>query len=135
MDPLFRTTARTIALISAIALLSAPLAQARDIYRWVDEEGVAHYGDRPTPGSEPVPVRNGKPVAPSGKDAESEEMAKLRENQCQLAKTRYAEYNASARMVEKDDFGKERELSAEERLQAIAKAKSDVEAYCASDQP
>ena len=40
---------RPIFLIIALLLASTALAQA---YRWVDEDGVVHYGDRPPPDAE-----------------------------------------------------------------------------------
>lgn len=119
-------------LLLAVALITAPgPAMSETIYRWVDSEGIKHYGDRPVPHADSVRVRDGKPVPSSKKEnSEDEEMTQLREEQCQLAKARYGEYSESNRMIEKDAFGKERELSPEERLAAIAKAKNDVETYC-----
>ena len=116
----------------SILLALAIGAQANaEIYRWVDEKGVTHYGDRPSADAEPVRIRHGKAVGPTDEEkAETAELAALREDQCEMAKERFEEYNSSARLVEKDDFGKERELSSEEKLAAIAKAQSDVKAYC-----
>jgi glutaredoxin len=33
-----------------LAVLYAGVAQAQSMYRWVDQEGQVHYGDRPPPG-------------------------------------------------------------------------------------
>ncbi len=46
--------------IAAIAVLvtGAVFAQA---YRWVDEDGVVHYSDRPEPGAEPVDLPTTRP--------------------------------------------------------------------------
>lgn len=129
-----RVTNRRLAQIVAMTVLfGCHSAQAGNIFRWVGEDGVVHYGDAPAIGSEPVAVRNGKPVPPPrGEDDESEEetLAEIRENQCEKARQRYAQYNDSSKIVETDAFGKKRELSAEERLTTIARAKGDVETYC-----
>ncbi len=130
-------TLRLIVPIFTFAIIGfSGLLQAENIYRWVDANGVVTYGDRPEVGSEPVQVRNGKAVPP--KDAPQktasknpdESMDEIRENQCKLARKRYSEFSNSAQIVETDEFGKKRELDAEERLTSIAKAKGDVESYC-----
>lgn len=43
---------RLLALIGL--LLAAPLPAAADVYRWVDEDGVVHYGDEPRGDAERV---------------------------------------------------------------------------------
>lgn len=117
--------------ISILLALALSTQASAEIYRWVDDNGVTHYGDRPSAGAETVRIRHGKAVGPSDEEkAETAELAALREDQCKMAQERFEEYNSSARLVEKDDFGKERELSSEEKLAAIAKAQSDVSAYC-----
>jgi len=42
---------RTIFLVFGLLAASAVMAQA---YRWVDEDGIVHYSDRPRPGAEQV---------------------------------------------------------------------------------
>lgn len=119
-----------ISLVALVLLGGSVTAQA-EIYRWVDEKGVAHYGDQPASDAERVRIRRGKAVGPNEEEkAETAELSALREEQCEMAQSRFKEYNNSSRLIEKDDFGKERELSAEERLAAIAKAQGDVQAYC-----
>lgn len=119
-----------VVILSTGVVMAAGSAHA-EIYHWVDEKGISHYGDRPDAGAEKFRVRHGKPVKPIREDlSEDEEMQKLKADQCQLAKARHAQYSKSSRIVEKDDFGKERELSSEERLETIARAKNDVESYC-----
>lgn len=114
-----------------LVTLGLSLPVSAEIYRWVDENGITHYGDRPATNADTVRVKKGKVVGPSPEErAEMAELAALREEQCEMAKARYAEYSSSDRLMEQDATGKKRELSHEERLAAIAKAKSDKEAYC-----
>ena len=67
---------RPILLFVGLLAASAALAQA---YRWVDEDGVVHYSDRPEPGAEQVDLptanstamrRTAQPAGDSGDDTE-----------------------------------------------------------------
>ena len=66
---------RSILLV--LALLAASAALAQEAYRWVDEDGVVHYSDRPREGAEQIalPAPNvattrqvARPTAASGDD-------------------------------------------------------------------
>lgn len=52
-------------------------AQAEDIWRWVDENGVVHYSDRPRPGAEKIELRGAQtyqaPAVPPSRDEAPEE--------------------------------------------------------------
>ncbi len=52
-------------MICTLSLLSCLAAQAGGIYRWTDEAGRVHFGERPPPagGGEAVKLRQGKPSA------------------------------------------------------------------------
>ena len=55
MRPLMR---RSAAIVFAIAgLLALPWVQAGKVYRWVDADGVAHYGDRMPASATAKPAR------------------------------------------------------------------------------
>ena len=41
-------------ILLALCLLAATAALAQEAYRWVDEDGVVHYSDRPREGAEPI---------------------------------------------------------------------------------
>jgi len=68
-------------ILLAFCLLAATAALAQEAYRWVDEDGVVHYSDRPREGAEqialPAPnVATTRPVArpaASSRDEEPEE--------------------------------------------------------------
>ena len=75
---------RTFIALAALAAAGAVLAQA---YRWVDEEGVVHYSDRPREGAEritlpsdyrvPQPAQTSAAAAfPTGGDEEREQQQK-----------------------------------------------------------
>ncbi len=44
-------------------LASVSLAGAADIYRWTDDAGQMHFGDRPPPGAERLELRNALPAS------------------------------------------------------------------------
>ena len=41
-------------ILFALCLLAATIAPAQEAYRWVDEDGVVHYSDRPRDGAEQI---------------------------------------------------------------------------------
>jgi hypothetical protein len=51
---------RTIFLVFGLLAASAVMAQA---YRWVDEDGIVHYSDRPRPGAEQVVLPESNTIA------------------------------------------------------------------------
>lgn len=50
-------------LITALFLLLAAGSVSAQAYRWVDENGVVHYSDRPEPGAERIDLPSDKTVA------------------------------------------------------------------------
>jgi hypothetical protein len=44
---------RTLLVIACLTI-PMPFAHAQDIYKWEDEKGVIHYGDKPAPGAKPL---------------------------------------------------------------------------------
>ena len=64
-----RTTLPILALLALLAAAAAPAQE--EIYKWVDENGVTHFGERPPAGAEarrvdvqPVPAVTPPPPAP-----------------------------------------------------------------------
>lgn len=64
-------------ILMALLFVSWPVAAAEEMWRWVDEEGVVHYSDRPHPGAERVLLESAQsykpPALPSRADARSGE--------------------------------------------------------------
>ncbi|NIR61927.1 MAG: DUF4124 domain-containing protein, partial [Gammaproteobacteria bacterium] len=54
---------RGIAVAAALSLLASTAGAG--VYRWVDDAGNVHYGDRPPPGAEAVEEAEA-PAAPAG---------------------------------------------------------------------
>lgn len=57
-----------------IACLAVPIsfAHAQDIYKWEDEKGVIHYGDKPAPGAKPFMKETAPFSTPEGRSDTSE---------------------------------------------------------------
>lgn len=56
-------------ILMALLLASWPVAAAEEMWRWVDEDGVIHYSDRPHPGAERVQLESAQSYqAPASPD-------------------------------------------------------------------
>lgn len=120
-----------------------------DIYHWIGKDGQLHYGDQPPPGVEavliqpergefelPLAQENGEAdTAPQGGDESAdandpERTARIRQDQCAKARKRLENYNSAARIQLRTTEGEIRDMTAEERVQAIAHAETDVAQFC-----
>jgi hypothetical protein len=142
--------------LAATALLLAAGAYANDVYRWVDETGTVHYGDRPgnreaeritlvidRPASaaraaSPPPRRTtGSPAesAPQPVVAEPPEPSarEQREQQaaaCQEARQRLETFTTARRLYRVGEDGEREYLSDAELEEARAQAAAEVERLC-----
>jgi len=60
--------------------LCACVAHAQEMYRWVDQQGKVHYGDRPPPAREVKDIQLRKFTAPSAEKTLSSAMLQAMEN-------------------------------------------------------
>lgn len=134
--------------------LLCSVAQA-DVYRWVDEQGGVHYGDRqPPPGQEGEQVdlpSTPAPAAPAEKKIDADRLLKTlqedrearqaeadrkldeqaeREKRCKALKTRYWRYNNVSSLYELDENGQRRYLSAAEKDEKLAGLREQMEEVC-----
>jgi hypothetical protein len=137
----------TVVLIGA-GLLLVSAAAAAETYRWVDAEGKVHYSDRPTQGAQEVQVRvPGEepalpPIADNGSLAPdpdapaqgSDEAAQVRAQLCDQARERLARYEKADGIYEEGADGQRRQLTVEERVDTILKARQSVQSLC-EEQP
>lgn len=140
-------------LITLLGVLATAAANAGPLYRWVDEQGKVHYGDKPpvAQDSEAVDLKFiGKGVteapapgaagarAPGDADPvlnlvepDSPLLLKPSPQRCALAKQRLQVYSQARRLESTDEFGQRQVLSDAERQKYIAGAREDVERACA----
>ena len=143
----------TIILLSGL-LLSTGAGAA--VYKWVDEDGRVHYGDRPE-SQRAAPVQM-PPAQPSGSvappvDRQSrqrrlvdtleedrlrrlEERAKAeteradRSRRCAWARDRMRRYESAGFLYDLDERGERRALSDAERRRALGQAQAEIDKWC-----
>lgn len=133
---------RLITVFAALLLFGAGGATGADeVYRWV-ENGQVHYGDRApkgveaeriTPQQGDFELRDSTDTAGESTTTDADEQARterIRQEQCEKARTRLERYREASRIrVERAD-GSTRDMTAEERVEAIARAEADVAELC-----
>lgn len=138
-----------LTLLCCSLLLCLPAA-ASEVFRWVDENGVVHYSDRPF-GEEaerlsvrtarPAPATPAAPAAPAappegdtgGKlfsDPDPQAQAELREANCQVARGRLSQIERSPRLFREAPDGGRRYLTDEEIADVRREAEELVDAWC-----
>jgi hypothetical protein len=145
--------------LALAALLAAAAAHAQ-VYRWVDEQGKVHYGERPPSGAKASPVQDKlgtPPGAPPGapapkaapdasqqerefqrrrvereqKEARDQQAAERAKQQCEREKTRLAQLRNVRRIQSGvDEKGNLRYMSDGERADAIATQEGAVGRAC-----
>lgn len=128
---------------------------AAGVYRWVDEQGKVHYGDRPPKkaASTPIEIESAPVPAPddderrrktrrlldameSERDRDKQEAAQARadkarqETNCRSARRRVELYQRANNISRRGPDGERTYLSEKEREQALAQARSLVDRWC-----
>lgn len=112
--------------------LSVTMAHAA-VYKWKDAQGRVHYGDQPKQAAEKIKGGPANSEAAPEDQAESEEAEAEKQRriaECGNKRDQLANYKKATRIVETDSLGKEKEFSAEERLQLIDKTEKQIVANC-----
>ena len=138
---------RTFFLAIGLLLGMGPLCMAGQIYKWVDAQGVTHFGAQPPQGQEATSVITpsvpaGKPPTPPRSDAIGDQQAidktvkqQVAEQQAQLkvfceqARTNLAQLQNNPRIREEID-GEMRRLTDETRQERITEAQKQIEQNC-----
>ena len=137
-----------IVFLIMLAVSSAGMVFAGDIYKWTDVDGNVHYGDRPTSevSEEPLAVSSGTtdpPKVQAGYEAKAvaiepaeptpEELhaqALEREEKCATSKARLQKFVTSRHLYKKDENGQRVYIDADEILAARERVQNQVEEYC-----
>lgn len=135
-----------------LGLLLSTVSMAGSLYRWVDDDGKVHYGDRPPPQQQTEELElkylgKGEQNADdaAAKDAESagpdpvldlvEPGSSLRlqpsPQRCAAAKQRLQLYSQARRLERPDQYGQQQIVSDAERQKYIAGAREEVDRACA----
>ena len=146
-----------MAALLALALTVPAVVLASDIYKWVDENGVVHFGDRPT-GEAPVEIVDvasertnpaavrarveassiakaepaTDPAAQGATEEEIEAQERERAEKCAMFRERLQKFLTSRRLYREDENGERVYLDEEETLAARADVQEKVLEYCNS---
>lgn len=136
-----------LALTASLFLLSSPSYAAGEYYKWVDENGVTHYGSRKPHGvpAESISVVTGsaRDAAPqsaqatstassastSASESEATEIPKDPER-CRIAQENMKALNGYARIREQTEDGEFRYLSEDEKTERKASAQKIIDDNC-----
>lgn len=150
---------RKIACLILFAVSVSGIAFANEIYKWTDEEGNAHYGDRPS-GEEseerldivsrptdPARVQarvesrhaakeqpeQAAPAEPAGPtEEELRAQAAERAEKCETYKARLQKFVTSRRLYRHDENGERVYLDEEQAQAARERVENQVQEYCNS---
>lgn len=149
------TMRNRLTLLVVASLLTALAAQAGDIYRWKDANGLWHYADQPVPGAErmastsrgvsprnesspptatPAP-RSAPAATPTAGNTEAaqkvrEDVAASKAGKCKDAQASYEQTVTARRLFKKGEDGEPQYLNDEETEAARVAARSTMEYYC-----
>jgi len=116
-------------ILIAVLAAAASFAAYGDVYKWVDQNGNVHYGDKPKQGGDRVDVKPGSGSGePTGEQADK--IAKDRQAACDQKKAKLATYKNAASVTETNSLGQVREYNEQEKQALIAKAEKDVADAC-----
>jgi hypothetical protein len=147
---------KTMIMFTTAALAFSGAALSGEIYKWTDEDGNVHYGDRPTGADvELVAVSSNtdssavrasiaarhanaaaRADARSKRDedaqaaAEAQLAADQRVERCQESRTRMETYLTSRRLYKEDEAGERTYLDESQVMDARSKAQDDIQKYC-----
>ena len=148
-----------IACLIMFVVSASGIAFANDIYKWTDEDGNVHYGDRPTgDASEQRLAISSSPTDPSKVQARvqarhtareaaeeaaasepegptEEELlaqAEERRQKCDTFRARLQKFVTSRRLYKQDDNGERVYLDEEETQAARERVENQVQEYCHS---
>ncbi len=145
---------RLLALLVAV-LAIAPAVAATGVYRWQDDQGNVHYGDRPPSKAEPSSIEIEKAPEPAAEDSrrraktqrlleamESERERERtqeaqatadkerREQNCQVARRRVDFFERANSLFHRGPDGERIYLSDAERSRVLSQARSQVSEWC-----
>ena len=148
-----------IAFTMMLAVSTAGMAFASNIYKWTDEQGNVHYSDRPTGhaseerlaiASRPTDLSKvqariqaryeakaaaeeaaaSEPAGPSSEELQAQALE--RQEKCATYKARLQKFLTSHRLYKEDENGERVYLDEDETLAARERVRNQVEEYCNS---
>lgn len=127
------------ALIALCLMLVAGTSYAESIYRWTGADGRVQYGDLPPGNARNVQkldsrLGNTTQKSPSPTEADTA-ISDTRRVDCAAKSAQLKTFKSAAKLVEKDNLGREREFTSEEKQLLIERTQSDLDTQCAGVAP
>ncbi len=141
---------RKITIVFSIMFVvsSAGIAYAGDVYKWTDEDGNVHYGDRPASALSAVPLvisseltelskdeadnevnaAASEPVAPAAEELYAQALGG--EEKCATYKARLRKLLASRRSYKDGENGERVSLDEDDIMAARERVQNQIEEYC-----
>jgi hypothetical protein len=142
---------RTLAISSLLFVGAVSVANAADVFRWVDDHGGVHYSDQWVPGSEVIKSSRPHPVSMSSdsprptpvtqktandhaasqstqaaEKAVKQDVAKIREQQCKDAKDRYDKAIVARRIYKPSEADKSKDTDRPDDRQYLSDEEADA---------
>lgn len=138
----------------AIMLLALSGASAAQVYKWVDEDGGVHYGERPPADTSAQSIDPGNTQASpealkrlenqqrraeqlrlqreeaEAREAARREEARLRRENCAIARENLVKMETSIRVYDRTEDGTRYRVPYEEREEKMAKAREQIDTWC-----
>lgn len=142
---------RLMILTGSLLLALSTSAMASQIYKWVDDQGVTHFGAQPPQGQDATSINTATPpprapspaptTPPASDDAQQkaiddqvkDQVAKQeaeRKKYCESARTNLAQLENNPRVRIEGDNGELRRIGEDERQQRITELKKSIDETC-----
>lgn len=140
---------RLMILTGSLLLALSSSAMASQVYKWVDDKGVTHFGAHPPQGQEATsintanpPPRPAAPAEPAPQvdtqqqvidekvKAQVAEQEAERKKYCEGARTNLAQLQNNPRVRIEGDGGELRRIGEDERQERIAELKKSIDENC-----
>jgi hypothetical protein len=126
---------RFLASLAIVWGLAAAAQGAERVYRWVDEQGVVHYGQQPSPiyKSEAIEVQKGYSTAAEDNEKATEEELKAADEAeyCRIATENFEALSSEGEVQRKDEYGELHTMTEEQKQTERDRAKEAMDRYCA----
>jgi len=122
-----------LAVLIGLAALGAQAAER--VYKWVDAEGVVHYGQQPPAEAKAEAIKVQKGYSTSDPDAaveltEEQKKAAADAETCRVATENYKTLSSTGEVKRVDEYGETHTMSQEDKDAEKARAKSAMERFC-----
>jgi len=144
---------RHLLFIATLSMICSASIAAQQIYRWVDDQGITHFGAQPPDDAKAVRIEAKAPcpgsfVPPTGKttnslanDPEQQELDMQVKNQvmeeeaertkfCEQTRTNLAQLRNNPRLRYTDDAGQTHMVTEDIRQQRILEAEQSIKDFC-----